>query len=303
MKQSVDRKVLAASRAMAKQALAEQLSAIEMSDFDSSRYESMMVEMKAEIRQLRSILESAAAKGKERTWLKLRTQGELDDNRLVDGITGEKSVYKSRGKQKPMEGSPQEKPKRLRFVMDVSGSMARFNGTDRRLERLLQCTLMVMESLKGFEHKYSYSIVGHSGDSPEIDFVEYGKPPKNKKERLAILDKMVAHSSHCSSGDYTVKATELAIRNIVKEEADEYFVFVFSDANLGRYGIRPSSIRDELLRDRRVGAYILFIASAGEDAQKIRSELPLGKAHVCLDTASLPVTFKQIFASNAIQTD
>jgi MoxR-like ATPase len=303
VKQQVDRKVLDASRAMAKQALAEKLSAIEMSDFDSGRYDAMMNEMKAEIRQLRSILESAAAKGKERTWLKLKTSGELDDNRLVDGITGEKAVYKARGKQKPMDGSPQEKPKRLRFVMDVSGSMARFNGTDRRLERLLQCTLMIMESLKGFEHKYSYSIVGHSGDSPEIDFVDYGKPPKNKKERLDILDKMTAHSAHCSSGDYTVKATELAIRNVTKEDGDEYFVFVFSDANLGRYGIKPSAIKEELLRDRRVGAYILFIASAGDDAHKIRTELPLGKAHVCLDTASLPVTFKQIFASNIGNTD
>lgn len=303
VKQQVDAKSRAAARAMAQQMLNERLAAIDMSSFDSSRYDTMLAEMKPEIRQLRAVLEAAAAKGKERAWLKQKTTGELDDARLVDGLVGEKNVYKARGKQKPLDGSPQQKPKRMRFVVDVSGSMARFNGTDRRLERLLQCTLMIMESLRGFEHKFVYSIVGHSGDSPEIDFVDYGKPPTNKKERLAILDKMTAHAAHCASGDYTVKATELAVRNVTKDDADEYFVFVFSDANLGRYGIKPSSIKDELVRDRRVGAYILFIASAGDDAQKIKTELPLGKAYVCLDTASLPTTFKQVFASSATQTD
>lgn len=303
VKQQVDAKSRAAARAMAQQMLNERLSAIDMSTFDSSRYDSMLAEMKPEIRQLRAVLEAAAAKGKERAWLKQKTTGELDDARLVDGLVGEKNVYKARGKQKPLDGSPQQKPKRLRFVVDVSGSMARFNGTDRRLERLLQCTLMIMESLRGFEHKFTYSIVGHSGDSPEIDFVDYGKPPTNKKERLAVLDKMTAHSAHCASGDYTVKATELAVRNVTKEDADEYFVFVFSDANLGRYGIKTSTIKDELVRDRRVGAYILFIASAGDDAHKIKTELPLGKAYVCLDTSSLPGTFKQVFASSATQTD
>jgi hypothetical protein len=32
----------------------------------------------------------------------------------------------------------------MAFVMDVSGSMARFNGQDGRLDRLLQCTTMVL---------------------------------------------------------------------------------------------------------------------------------------------------------------
>lgn len=45
--------------------------------------------------------------------------------------------------------------------MDVSGSMARFNSQDGRLERLLQCSAMIMESLDGFEHKYTYAITGH----------------------------------------------------------------------------------------------------------------------------------------------
>lgn len=50
-------------------------------------------------------------------------------------------------------GTPQQKPKLLRLVVDVSGSMYRFNGYDGRLERSLEACLMVMEALENFEHK------------------------------------------------------------------------------------------------------------------------------------------------------
>jgi len=43
--------------------------------------------------------------------------------------------------------------------------MYRFNGQDKRLDRLLEATCMIMESFSGYEAKYSYSIVGHSGGS------------------------------------------------------------------------------------------------------------------------------------------
>ena len=39
------------------------------------------------------------------------------------------------------------------------------------------------EMSKYYEHKYDYSIVGHDGESPVIPFVEWGKPPKTKKDR------------------------------------------------------------------------------------------------------------------------
>ena len=41
------------------------------------------------------------AKGKERQWLKNQTYGDLDDAKLIDGLTGEKSVYKRRGEKEP----------------------------------------------------------------------------------------------------------------------------------------------------------------------------------------------------------
>jgi len=37
---------------------------------------------------------------------------------------------------------------------------------------------------------------------------------------------MRAHSEYCASGDFTLEAAELAIENIKKEPADDYFVFV-----------------------------------------------------------------------------
>lgn len=71
--------------------------------------------------------------------------------------------------------------------------MYRFNGADARLDRTLECVVMITEALKGtlsvlycpiwmltranadFEHKYNYSIVGHSGESPETLFVDWNK--------------------------------------------------------------------------------------------------------------------------------
>jgi hypothetical protein len=85
------------------------------------------------------------------------------------------------------------RPKRLRFVLDVSGSMYRFNSEDRRLERCCQIAVMLMEALAPFAHKYSWSIVGHSGDGPVIDFVDYDRPPADAAKRLQVVQKKCDH--------------------------------------------------------------------------------------------------------------
>ena len=82
-----------------------------------------------------------AAREEERVWVKRQTDGELDDSRLTEGLTGEATVYKRRGMAKPELGRPQLKyvaavpsatsplilrlprPKRIRFLFDVSASM------------------------------------------------------------------------------------------------------------------------------------------------------------------------------------
>ena len=122
--------------------------------------------MAREVSQLRVLLESREARSAERTWLRRQSHGELDEGRLVDGVAGERSVYKRRAEQRPQDGAPQTKPKLIRFVMDCSGSMYYFNGHDKRLDRSLQCAVMLFEAFAGFEHRYHYSMVGHSGDTP-----------------------------------------------------------------------------------------------------------------------------------------
>lgn len=65
-----------------------------------------------------------------------------------------RKVFKRRGNEDPIFGNLQKKPKRIRFVMDVSSSMAVFNNADRRLDRMAATTLMIMEAFHGFTHKY-----------------------------------------------------------------------------------------------------------------------------------------------------
>ena len=41
------------------------------------------------------------AKGKERQWLKNQAYGDLDDAKLIEGLTGEKAIYRRRGEKEP----------------------------------------------------------------------------------------------------------------------------------------------------------------------------------------------------------
>ncbi|XP_067848371.1 von Willebrand factor A domain-containing protein 8-like [Heptranchias perlo] len=118
--------------------------------------------------------------------------------------------------------------------------MYRFNGVDGRLERSMEAVCMVLEAFENYEHKFKYDIVGHSGDGFNIELVRSEKIPKNNKERLQTMKMMHAHAQFCMSGDHTLEGTEHAIQEIAREEADEHFVIVLSDANLERYGINPA---------------------------------------------------------------
>ena len=113
-----------------------------------------------------------------------------------------------------------------------------------------------------------FDIVGHSGDSPEIPFVSHDAPPKNNKERLDIMKQMHAHAQYCWSGDHTLDATDLAIKRITEQEADDYFVVVLSDANLERYGIPAEAFGKVLTSDGRVNAFVIFIGSLGNQADR-----------------------------------
>ena len=78
-----------------------------------------------------------------------------------------------------------------------------------------------------------------------------------------------AHSQFCLSGDNTLEATKHAVETIVKQQADERFVVVLSDANLERYGIPPRKLAEILTMNDDVNAYVIFIGSLGDQAHRL----------------------------------
>lgn len=283
----------------AKAALSVQQKTFELTDVDESQYAEVYSSVQQEILQLRVVLEGLESKEKERVWLKNQVHGDLDDNRLVDGATGDKNVYKKRGNDDFMFGSVQRLPKRLYFVMDVSSSMSVMNG-DGRLDRLVATAVLVMEAFSNMDHKFQYAIVGHSGDSDGFPFVQMGQPPKNRAERLDVLRKMYSHATYCGSGDNTLPAAARAVRSVVDAPADDYFVFLISDANLSSYGISPRALAEVLMSDDRVNSYAVFIANKAE-ADGMQRMMPSGRAHTVLDMREMPRLFRQIFASAVIK--
>jgi len=78
-----------------------------------------------------------------------------------------------------------------------------------------------------------------------------------------------AHSQFCLSGDNTLEAAKHAVETVIKQEADEHFVIVLSDANLDRYGIPPRKLAEILTMSDDVNAYVIFIGSLGDQAQRL----------------------------------
>lgn len=301
-KDAVPDEVKRAAREMAEKAFKERLKEIQMSEYDATTYERFSGAVRRQVQSLRIILDSLQAKGKERQWLKNQALGELDDAKIIDGLTGEKAIYKRRGELEPELGTPQQKPKRLRLLADVSGSMYRFNGVDGRLERSMEAVCMVMEALENYEHKFKYDVVGHSGDGLDIELVRCDKVPKNNKQRLNVLKTMHAHSQFCMSGDYTLEATEHAVKELAREEADEHFVIVLSDANLERYGISPDLFARTLTSNPQVHAFAIFIGSLGDQAERLQRTLPAGRSFVAMDTKEIPQILQQIFTSTMLSS-
>merc|ERR1719195_2076136 len=133
--------------------------------------------------------------------------------------------------------------RKICFVMDCSGSMYRFNGLDGRLNRMLDATCLILETMASHLDRYDYSILGHSGETAKVEFVPFGKPPENRGEYLKILQRMLAHTQFCMAGDHTIEATDAAIDHVQSlmgssaeadgnnDFAEKAFVVVLSDAN------------------------------------------------------------------------
>jgi hypothetical protein len=199
------------ARQMANEAFEKRLDDIAMGSNDYKLYQHYLQNISLQTVQLREILREILNRGKERVWLRNQSQGNLDDSKLVDGLSGERMIFKKRGyserhisadasvlRHDGDEGAPPKK--RIQFVMDVSGSMMRFNGYDRRLERMLEASLLIMESLPRsgppppgevagtvtgsstdandaeLAELIEYSITGHSGETAQELFVDFPVP-------------------------------------------------------------------------------------------------------------------------------
>jgi hypothetical protein len=110
-------------------------------------YGRLLESVSSDVSKLRVVLEGAEAKEKERAWLKNQLSGDLDENKIVDGVSGEKRVFRKRGEPERKLGVAQRRPKRVVFAVDCSASMARMNGWDGRLDRMASGVVMLMEAL------------------------------------------------------------------------------------------------------------------------------------------------------------
>ncbi|RHZ72552.1 hypothetical protein Glove_242g5 [Diversispora epigaea] len=278
----------------------KKLEQVNMTQSDSELYHSYLINVQREIRELRVILGSIEAKNKERIWLKNQSSGDVDDTKLIEGLTGDINIYKRRGENDDEIEFFQSKPKKMFFVFDLSASMYRFNSYDRRLDRSMEVALMIMESFKSFEHKFQYRIIGHSGDTPNVEFVKEDNYPRTEKEMFKVLTQMYTHSQFCLSGDNTLNATIQAIKEITKEDADDYFVVVLSDANITQYRINPEDIAKVLKSTEKVNSFMIFIGSLQDQAEKLKSNLG-SHAHVCMDNKDLPQVMKSIFLASMLK--
>ncbi|KAL3279620.1 hypothetical protein HHI36_017125 [Cryptolaemus montrouzieri] len=301
-KNAVPEHVQRAAREMGRKAFEQRLKEIGMSGYDASLYSQFSNSVSRQVQSLRVILGNLQAKNKERQWTRHQTSGELDDVKLIDGIMGEKTIFRRRIEEEPELGAPQLRPKLFRVLVDVSGSMYRFNSYDGRLDRELEAVVLVMEAFEGFEDRIKYDILGHSGDSHQITFVKKDQPPKNNKERLDVIRTMHAHSQYCWAGDHTLPATEWAVKSLAEEDCDEAILIMLSDANLQRYGIPPSKLADALSSSAKVSAYAVFIGSLGNQAEVLTEKLPAGRSFICNDVSELPQILKQIFSSSLINS-
>ncbi|KAF8625067.1 hypothetical protein AX15_005549 [Amanita polypyramis BW_CC] len=296
LKKDVPEEIKEKAREMARQELQQRLEELDMSPMEASSYGMLLEKAQAQMLSLHDLLENLAAREEERVWVKRQTDGELDDSRLTEGLTGEATVYKRRGMDKPEPGRPQMKPKRIRFVFDLSASMYRFQY-DGRLERSLETAAMLMETFNRLtrKDKYVWDITAHSGDGPDIPLVEANKPPTDLKERWKVVQKMLMIPQYAFAGDYTVEAIVKSVTEVAKYDADDWFVIGITDANFQRYGITPDELAKAMKRDPKVNTALICIGE-GAEAKWITDKLP-GRGFRVSNTADVPVVLRSILST------
>ncbi|KAF8508458.1 AAA domain-containing protein [Hysterangium stoloniferum] len=294
LKEKVPDHIREQARQMAREELARRLEELNLSKNEAKGYSHLLGAVDSHISRLLDLLENLEAKEEERVWVKRQTDGELDDSRLADGLTGEAAVYKRRGMAKPELGRPQIKPKRIRFLFDVSGSMYRFQY-DGRLQRSLETAVMLMETFDRLSNKqkYVWDIYGHSGDGSSILLLEAGSTP-DISERWKVVEKMEMISQYAFAGDYTVEAIEKAVTQVAKYDADDWFVIAVSDANFARYEITAAELKKSLYRDPKVKTALICIGE-GAEATWIPKAFP-GRGFRVANTHDIPNVLRSILS-------
>lgn len=112
-KDSVSPEVLQQARELSRQLYNEKLRELKMSKHDGKVYNDFLDPIRPQIQTLRNVLDSLQSKSEERKWVRHQTSGDLDDGKLIEGLIGDKNVYKMRQDRKPEVGDPQVLTRKL----------------------------------------------------------------------------------------------------------------------------------------------------------------------------------------------
>ncbi|CDO72121.1 hypothetical protein BN946_scf184962.g64 [Trametes cinnabarina] len=281
LKNDVPDHVKERARELARQELARRLEELNMSAGEAKGYTALFSAVEGHIAQLHDLLENLAAREEERVWVKRQTDGELDDSRLTEGLTGEATVYKRRGMAKPEMGRPQ-----LKYRFQYDG----------RLKRSMETAVMLMETFDRLsrKEKYVWDIYGHSGDSPSIPLVEAGQQLEIR-DRWKVVDKMEMITQYTFAGDHTLEAIDKAVSDIASFDADDWFVIAITDANFARYGITAEDLQRVMNRNPKVHTALICIGE-GAEATWIPKNLP-GRGYRVANTADIPAVLRSILST------
>ena len=290
-KQWKDKEMEQKARQMANDALQAKLKEIEMGKVQYDVYNEYLNNISSYLPALQNIVKNIKP-NKERRWITGQSEGDLDETRLVDALAGERNVYKRKGKKEQSKNLQNSSGNfYMRFVLDASASMYRFNHIDQRLVRTLEACLLLLEGLSEADlTRIHYGIYAHTGEEMMIKLVDSddGDIPKNIKERFQVLERIVSRSQYTWSGDMTLEAAERAIHDLEMKgnENDERRMFIFSDANFRRYRISPHSFLEILKESEKVQSTAILMGQIGSEAENIQRVLG-EKAFICFETSQI----------------
>lgn len=100
LKDDVSDEIKNQAREMARKELAMKLAELDLTNGQASAYSQYYNSVESHINALVTFLENLETSKEERIWLKRQSDGELDETRLTEGLTGEAGIYKRRGTEK-----------------------------------------------------------------------------------------------------------------------------------------------------------------------------------------------------------